>query len=93
MEDQEFSSSDALENNYQEDIERDVQDTQDDSDSESSTSGRQNVDAAFDIITGQSSPPHQDTVDFIVNICFKDISQKIFFFATVITLKNIFLLK
>lgn len=68
--DYEHSSSDALENN-QEDIEQDVQDTQEDSDNGSSSTDRQNVDSAFDIITGQSSPA-RDTVDFVVN---KDVNS------------------
>ncbi|XP_048262797.1 uncharacterized protein LOC100644438 isoform X2 [Bombus terrestris] len=68
VDDQELSSSDALENNYHQDTEQDVQDTQDDSDSRSSTPDRQNVDAAFDIITGQSSPSGRDTVDFIITL-------------------------
>lgn len=74
VDDQELSSSDALENNYHQDTEQDVQDTQDDSDSRSSTPDRQNVDAAFDIISGQSSPSGRDTVDFIVNINPNSIS-------------------
>ncbi|XP_033315322.1 uncharacterized protein LOC117213778 isoform X2 [Bombus bifarius] len=68
VDDQELSSSDALENNYHQDTEQDVQDTQDDSDSRSSTPDRQNVDAAFDIISGQSSPSGRDTVDFIITL-------------------------
>ncbi|XP_060819750.1 uncharacterized protein LOC132909151 isoform X2 [Bombus pascuorum] len=68
VDDQELSSSDALENNYHQDTEQDVQDTQDDSDSRSSTPDRQNVDAAFDIITDQSSPSGRDTVDFIITL-------------------------
>ncbi|CAK9804588.1 TOG array regulator of axonemal microtubules protein 1 [Anthophora plagiata] len=67
-EDQELSSSDPLENNYPLDVEQDVQDTQDDSDSRSSSPEGQNVDTAFDIITGQSSPPSRDTVDFIISL-------------------------
>ena len=70
----ELSSSDALENNYHQDVEQDVQDSQDDSDSRSSTPDRQNADTAFDIITGQSGSPSRDTVDFIVNICSSNIS-------------------
>ncbi|XP_033176604.1 uncharacterized protein LOC100741806 isoform X2 [Bombus impatiens] len=68
VDDQELSSSDALENNYHQDTEQDVQDTQDDSDSRSSTPDRQNVDAAFDIISGQSGPSGRDTVDFIITL-------------------------
>ncbi|XP_043522349.1 uncharacterized protein LOC122535154 isoform X2 [Frieseomelitta varia] len=64
----EFSSSDALENNYHQDVEQDVQDSQDDSDSRSSTPDRQNADTAFDIITGQSGSPGRDTVDFIISL-------------------------
>ncbi|CAL7945263.1 unnamed protein product [Xylocopa violacea] len=65
--DQELSSSDALETDFQ-DTEQDVQDTQDDSDSRSSTPEKQNPDAAFDIITGQSSPSARDTVDFVISL-------------------------
>lgn len=63
--DRELSSSDALENNCLLDNEQDIRDTQDDSDSRSSSPDRSNVDAAFDIITGQPSP--QDIVDFVVS--------------------------
>ncbi|XP_053995413.1 uncharacterized protein LOC128885405 [Hylaeus anthracinus] len=63
--DQELSSSDALENNCEQDTGQDTHDTQDDSESRSSSPER-NVDAAFDIITGQSSTPDQDTVDFVI---------------------------
>lgn len=65
--DQQFSSS---ENNDHQDNEQDVQNIQDDSDFRSSTPERQNVDTAFNIITGQISPPGRD---FIVNICFNII--------------------
>ncbi|XP_034195468.2 uncharacterized protein LOC117611587 isoform X1 [Osmia lignaria lignaria] len=64
--DYEHSSSDALDNN-QEDIEQDVQDTQEDTDNGSSSSDRQNAESAFDIITGQSSPA-RDTVDFVITL-------------------------
>ncbi|KOX77783.1 hypothetical protein WN51_10573 [Melipona quadrifasciata] len=64
----EFSSSDALENKYHQDVEQDVQDSQDDSDSRSSTPDRQNADTAFDIITGQSGSPGRDTIDFIISL-------------------------
>lgn len=56
-----------------------MQNIQDDSDFRSSTPERQNVDTAFNIITGQISPPGRD---FIVNICFNII----------IYFKNIFLI-
>lgn len=72
MNDQEFSSSETLENNDHQDSEQDVQNTQDDSDFRSSTPEGQNVDTAFNIITGQISPSGRDTVDF-VNICFNII--------------------
>ncbi|XP_076179428.1 uncharacterized protein LOC143152802 isoform X2 [Ptiloglossa arizonensis] len=68
IDDNELSSSDALENNCEEDIGQDIHDTQDDSESRSSSPERPNVDSAFDIITGQSSPPDQDTVDFIISL-------------------------
>ncbi|KOC66267.1 Protein FAM179B [Habropoda laboriosa] len=67
-EDHEFSSSDLLENNCQPDVEQDVQDTQDDSDSGSSSPEERNTDTAFDIITNQSSPPGRDTVNFIISL-------------------------
>lgn len=60
--DQQFSSS---ENNDHQDNEQDVQNIQDDSDFRSSTPERQNVDTAFNIITGQISPPGRD---FIVSL-------------------------
>lgn len=77
MDDQEFSSS---ENNDHQDSEQDVQNTQDDSDFRSTPEG-QNVDTAFNIITGQISPPGRD---FIVNIFFNIIIYLYF--------KNIFLI-
>ncbi|XP_015436767.1 PREDICTED: uncharacterized protein LOC107192087 [Dufourea novaeangliae] len=63
--DQELSSSDALENNEQ-NSGQDVRDTREDSESRSSSPERPNMDLAFDVITGQSSPPGVDTVDFII---------------------------
>ncbi|XP_076664822.1 uncharacterized protein LOC143367135 isoform X3 [Andrena cerasifolii] len=68
LDDHELSSSDPLENNCQHGIEHDARDTQDESDSRSSSPDRPNVDSAFDVITGQSSPPHQDTVDFVISL-------------------------
>ncbi|PBC32264.1 hypothetical protein APICC_05479 [Apis cerana cerana] len=62
VDDQEFSSS---ENNDHQDSEQDVQNTQDDSDFRSSTPERQNVNTAFNIITGQISPPGRD---FIISL-------------------------
>lgn len=53
------------ENNDHQDNEQDVQNIQDDSDFRSSTPERQNVDTAFNIITGQISPPGRD---FIVSL-------------------------
>ncbi|XP_043259647.1 uncharacterized protein LOC122401523 isoform X3 [Colletes gigas] len=66
--DQELSSSDTLENNCAQHVGQENHDTQDDSESRSSSPERPNVDSAFDIITGQSSPPEQDTVDFIITL-------------------------
>ncbi|XP_076646829.1 uncharacterized protein LOC143355670 isoform X2 [Halictus rubicundus] len=64
--DQDLSSSDALENNEQ-DSGQDAPDNREDSESRSSSPERHDVDAAFDVIDAPSIiPNNRDTVDFII---------------------------
>ncbi|XP_076303071.1 uncharacterized protein LOC143221512 isoform X2 [Lasioglossum baleicum] len=64
--DQDLSSSDALENNEQ-DSGQDAPDNREDSESRSSSPERHDVDAAFDIIDAPTTIPNsRDTVDFII---------------------------
>ncbi|XP_031847953.1 uncharacterized protein LOC116433699 isoform X1 [Nomia melanderi] len=65
VEDRDLSSSDALENNEQ-DNGQDMVDAREDSESRSSSPERPNVDSAFDIIAIPSILPSRDEVDFII---------------------------
>ncbi|XP_078043188.1 uncharacterized protein LOC144473288 isoform X2 [Augochlora pura] len=66
FEDEQDSSSDALENTEQDSADQDAADNREDSESRSSSPERPDVDAAFDIIDAPSTLPNMDTVDFIL---------------------------
>ncbi|XP_033322844.2 uncharacterized protein LOC117218507 isoform X2 [Megalopta genalis] len=66
FEDDQDSSSDALENNEHDSADQDAADNKEDSESRSSSAERPDVDAAFDIIDAPSTLPNRDTMNFIL---------------------------